>query len=338
MTVKVAIISFAHVHAPGHAEQLIRRRADKGDVEVVGVYDDDAERGKHYANRYGFRFFENLNELLKTKPDVVVIDSETSRHRRFVELAAESGAAIFCEKPVGINTADAVAIRDIVKRRGILFTTGFNSRFNPENAKAREIVQSGLIGRVSMIRVRVAHSAAIDKWFKGWSAWFAVSQYSGGGGFLDLGIHGADLMRFILGDDAVEAVGYVQNFTRSYDIDDEGIGVFRFSKGALGVLDAGWTQVVENMPWSPLEIYGDEGSVIRTEVGLIYYSRGRREWVKPNPARLGASNALDELINVVQSGGQLTVTVDDAVKAQEMIEAVYRSSVEGKAIKLPLSA
>ena len=331
MVVKVAIVSFAHVHAPGHVEQLLRR----SDVEVVGAFDDNAERGRYYANRYNLRLFNSIDELIKAKPDVAVVDSETSKHRQYVQLLAENGVNIFCEKPIGVNLRDAVEIRDIVKKHGILFTTGFNSRFNPENVKAREVIASGAIGRVNMVRVRVAHSGAVDRWFKGWSEWFTQVQYSGGGGFLDLGIHGADLLRYILGDEAVEVVGFITNSTGAYNIDDQGVALVKFSRGTLGILDAGWTQITEGLPWAPLEAYGDKGSLIRTELGLMYYVRGQEGWVKPR-LQGGQRTALDELIDAVSKGGSLTITVDDAVKAQEIIEAAYRSSAEGRAVKLPL--
>ncbi|WP_291765724.1 Gfo/Idh/MocA family protein [Caldivirga sp. UBA161] len=332
MVIKVAVVSFAHVHAPGHVEQLLRR----SDVEVVGAFDDNEERGKYYTGKYGLRFFKSLDELIKAKPDVAVIDSETSKHKYYIELLAENNIHIFCEKPIGINVKDAVDISSIVKRHGVLFTTGFNSRLNPENAKAREILTSGTLGKVSMIRVRVAHPGAIDKWFKDWSEWFTNTQYSGGGGFLDLGIHGADLLRFLLSDEAIEVTGIISNFTGNYSIDDQGIAVIRFSRGTLGILDAGWTQVLEGLPWSPLEAYGERGSLIRTELGLMYYTRDQGGWVKPR-VQGQQRTTLDELIDAVAKGNPLSVTVNDAVKAQEIIEAAYRSSSEGKAIKLPLT-
>ena len=331
MVVKVALVSFAHVHAPGHVEQLLRR----SDVEVVGAFDDNEERGKYYVGKYGLRLFKNLDELIKAKPDVAVVDSETSKHKYYIELLAENNIHIFCEKPIGINVKDAVDISNIVKKHGILFTTGFNSRLNPENVKAKEVISSGALGKVSMIRIRVAHPGAIDKWFRNWSEWFAIEQYSGGGGFLDLGIHGADLLRFLLNDEAIEVTGIVSNFTGNYNIDDQGVAIIRFSRGTLGILDAGWTQVLEGLPWSPLEVYGEGGSLVRTELGLMYYVRNQDAWVKPR-VRGQQGTTLDELINAVAKGGSLSVTVDDAVKAQEIIEAAYRSSSEGKAIKLPL--
>jgi predicted dehydrogenase len=335
MVVKVLIVGYAHGHALSYTEQLLKRRMEIGDVEVVGVYDDDEERGRYYANRYGLKFFGKIEEAVKVRPDIFTINTETVKHLTYVKLAAENGIHVFCEKPIGVNIRDALEIRDVVKSSGIKFTTGFNARFNPENSKAREVVLSGELGRISMVRVRVAHSAAIDRWFKGWSEWFAVKDMAGGGGFLDLCIHGADLLRYILGDEPLEVTGFVENFTSNYEVDDQGIGVIRFSRGTMGVLDGGWTQLIEGISWSPLEIYGDRGSLIRTPIGLIYYSRGLKGWIKPNLERVG-KNSLDELIDAVKSGGEVSITVDDAVKAQELVEAVYRSSSERSAVRLPL--
>ncbi|MEM4569511.1 MAG: Gfo/Idh/MocA family oxidoreductase, partial [Thermofilaceae archaeon] len=316
---------------PGHIEQLKARP----DVEIVGAYDHDEQRGLQLSSRYGIKFYTRLEALLAEGLDLAVIDSENSMHGEHVKAAAERGINVFCEKPIGSDLRMALEIRSIVRRHGILFTTGFNSRFNPEILKLRELVQSGELGRVCMARVRVAHSAAIDRWFSGWSAWFASRELAGGGGFLDLGIHGADLLRFVLGEEAVEVQGLTGNATGAYSIDDQGVGVIRFSGGALGILDAGWTQLVEHMPWSPLEVYGSRGSALRTWIGLMYYTR-EKGWVKPVPPQPPARNALDDIIDAVKTGRNPFITVEDAVKAQEIIEAVYISGREGRSVKLPL--
>ncbi|MEM3466622.1 MAG: Gfo/Idh/MocA family oxidoreductase [Candidatus Bathyarchaeia archaeon] len=335
MTVRVLMVGYAHGHALGYTEHLLKRKLETGDVEVLGVYDDNEERGKHYANRYRLKFFGSIEEAVRKRPDVFVINTETVKHLTYVKLAAENDIHLFCEKPIGVNLKDALNIRSIVKSSRVKFTTGFNARFSPENTKAREIVSNGELGRISMIRVRVAHSASIDHWFKGWSEWFAIKELAGGGGFLDLCIHGADLLRYILGDEPLEVTGFVGNFTSTYEVDDQGVGIARFSRGALGILDGGWTQVVEGISWSPLEIYGDRGSLMNTPVGLIYYTRGLKGWIKPNLERI-SRNSLDELIDAVKSGGETSITVDDAVKAQELIEAIYKSSNERTTVKLPL--
>jgi predicted dehydrogenase len=333
MKLKIGFAGFAHVHAPGHAEYLRSRN----DVDVVGIFDENRDRGLYYANKYGFEYVESLERLVRREPDLVVIDSETVKHLEYVKILAESGIHIFCEKPIGINIQMAREIKNYVEKHGILFTTGFGHRFNPDIVKLREILQSNEIGEIYVARVRIAHSGAIDKWFKDWSLWFAVKELAGGGGLLDLGIHAADLLRYILNDEAVEVWGIDLNLAKTYDIDDFGIAVITFSKQTVAVLESGWVQVAENPSLSPdIQVYGGKGTALKTFMGTIYYSRDRNAWIKPNPPQIFIRHPLEDIIEAIKMGRKPTITVDDAVKAQEIIEATYISSAEKKPIKLPL--
>lgn len=329
---RVGIVSFAHVHAPGHVE-LLKSRSD---VEIVGAFDDNRDRGLFYANKYGLELLPSVDSLIRRKPDLVVIDSETVKHLEYVKIFAENNINVFCEKPIGLNVRMAREIKSIVEKHGILFTTGFNSRFNPDIVKLREIIAANEIGNIYMARVRIAHSAAVDRWFKEWTQWFGIEELAGGGGLLDLGIHAADLLRYILNDEPVEVQGIAVNLTRAYEVDDFGIGIVLFSKGTPSILESGWIQVAENPPLTPLEVYGDRGTALRTPMGILYYSRDRKAWIKPSPAQVTIRNALEDMIDAVQKGRKPTITADDAVKAQEIIEAIYISSKRKNVVKLPL--
>lgn len=329
---RVGIVSFAHVHAPGHVE-LLKSRSD---VEIVGAFDDNRDRGLFYANKYGLELLPSVDSLIRRKPDLVVIDSETVKHLEYVKIFAENNINVFCEKPIGLNVRMAREIKSIVEKHGILFTTGFNSRFNPDIVKLREIIAANEIGNTYMARVRIAHSAAVDRWFKEWTQWFGIEELAGGGGLLDLGIHAADLLRYILNDEPVEVQGIAVNLTRAYEVDDFGIGIVLFSKGTPSILESGWIQVAENPPLTPLEVYGDRGTALRTPMGILYYSRDRKAWIKPSPAQVTIRNALEDMIDAIQKGRKPTITADDAVKAQEIIEAIYISSKRKNVVKLPL--
>ncbi|MCS7110616.1 MAG: Gfo/Idh/MocA family oxidoreductase [Ignisphaera sp.] len=332
MRLRVGIVSFAHVHAPGHVELLKGR----GDVELIGAFDNNRDRGLYYANRYGLELLPSIDLLIRRRPDFVVIDSETVMHLEYVKMFAENSINVFCEKPIGSNIQMAREIKNIVEKHGILFTTGFNSRFNQDVVKLKEILAEGGIGDLYMVRVRIAHSAAIDRWFKEWTLWFGVRELAGGGGLLDLGIHAADLLRYILNDEATEVSGVVTNLTKTYEVDDFGVGIVSFSKGTLSILESGWVQVAENPSLSPLEVYGSSGTILRTPIGIVYYSRDRKAWIKPSPTQVTIRNALEDMMDSIKMGRKPTITVDDAVKAQEIIEAVYLSSKEKRAVKLPL--
>lgn len=78
-------------------------------------------------------------------------------------------------------------------------------------------------------------------------------------------------------------------------------------------------------------MYGSEGSALVTCLGPMYYSRSRRAWIRPAPCRPQVASALDDLVEAVKHDRESSITVEDMVKAQEIVEAVYLSSREGEA-------
>ncbi len=105
---KIGILSFAH----HHGEAYIANVRQMPDVELLGVADDDAERGQRIASRIEARFFPSYEALLDAKPDGVIICTENNRHRSLVEMAASRGIHVLCEKPIATTLEDARAIVD----------------------------------------------------------------------------------------------------------------------------------------------------------------------------------------------------------------------------------
>src|SRR4051812_9332449 len=105
-TVRVAVLSAAHVHADGYLANL---RAIPG-VELAGLWDDDAARGLATAGRHDTTLHDTEASLLASGVDAGVIASVNSEHRRLVELAATAGVDVLCEKPLATRVDDARAI------------------------------------------------------------------------------------------------------------------------------------------------------------------------------------------------------------------------------------
>jgi len=327
---KVVMVSFAHVHAPGYAEQLARDQR----VEFAGIYDEDEARGKSYAQRYGVPFHPDLVSMLeKVKPDLAAVCSPTKMHVEHVKMLAAHGVHTFIEKPLARTVEECDEIIAAAAKAGVKATVGFNARFDPANAAAKAVVERGELGRVLTARVRIAHSGALDRWFEG-PRWFADTEMAGGGGFLDLGVHGADLLRWLLGE-ARGVAARVANLSGAYPIDDFGAAVIEFERGAVGVLEAGWVQRAGD---NPLEVYGDRGTLVRGSGGFRVYTevKGVWGWFTPvNLPRLGG-NTLSDLIDAVLVDREPFVTLKDGRAATEIMQAAYISSSEGCYVRLPL--
>ena len=92
MPIRIGILTAAHVHTGSYVHCLKKNP----DAELVGLWDDDRERGKAYAETNGLAFFTDLNELLATV-DAVVVTSENLRHAELIEGAAAKGKHVLCE-------------------------------------------------------------------------------------------------------------------------------------------------------------------------------------------------------------------------------------------------
>ncbi len=330
----IAIASFAHVHTEGYAREL----AQLPEVKIVGIWDEEPERGKAAAQRYQTSFEPNLEKLLQQEEvEGVVLCSPTSMHREIVEACARYKKAVFCEKPLAVNTQEAKAIVKTVEESGILFLMCFPSRTRPEALLAKRIVEEKLIGEITQARASTGHSAALDDWWKPGN-WFRDPLRAGGGGFLDLGVHRMDLLRWLLGKPRCVTARIV-NFTGKYEVDDSGIAVIEFASGTLASLDAGW---VRRSGASPLELYGTEGfyaigypgrGPLFQSTALEYaHLKGQLE-VQLGP---GLDSPLRQFVQCLTEKKAPSITVYDGYNATELMEACYRSSQEGRTIELPL--
>jgi predicted dehydrogenase len=117
---RFGIVSFAHFHANFWAQAI----NDTERATLVGVWDDDVQRGQAAAEQHQTRFFPDLNALL-AECDAVGITSETAKHAPLVETAAVVGVHVLLEKPMARTTAECARIVRAVNESGITFMQNF---------------------------------------------------------------------------------------------------------------------------------------------------------------------------------------------------------------------
>src|SRR3712207_4618997 len=172
MSVKVGVVSFAHIHAPPYASVLSSLDA----ADFVGIADDDASRGPEAAGRFGVRFFEDAQGLFEAV-DAVVVCSENSNHARDAVAALESGVHVLCEKPISTTVEDAWAMIQTSADTGRQLRTAFPVRYLPAVGQAREIVRAG--GPGGVLAVNGTSHGRIP------GGWFSDPEMAGGGAVMD---------------------------------------------------------------------------------------------------------------------------------------------------------
>ncbi|MEV5709660.1 Gfo/Idh/MocA family oxidoreductase [Actinoallomurus sp. NPDC052274] len=189
-----------HVHARAYA-RLPHHYPDLGiRARLVAVADTVPARAEDFADRYApDRVHVDWAALLKDPEiEAVSVTAPNAYHRDIAVAAARAGKHLWIEKPVGLTADDARAAAEAVARAGVQATVGFNYRNLPAVARARRLIADGAIGtpthaRVTFLTDYAAHPAGALTW--------RFLRAQGGSGVLgDLGSHGVDLMRFLLGD------------------------------------------------------------------------------------------------------------------------------------------
>jgi predicted dehydrogenase len=337
----IAKLSFAHVHAHGYCDQV----RDHPEAELVAIWDEDPARGREEAQKRNLPFFERLDDALAfPEVDAVVCDAPTNMHAEVLIAAADAGKHIFTEKALTITIAEADAVVSAVKRSGVKFMISLPSRTRPEILFAKKAVEDGLLGGVTTMRARIAHMAALDRWFNrtathSGSAWFGDEEAAGGGAFFDLGCHRVDVMRWILGEPAT-CVAIKNNYSGSYPIDDNMVALVEFRNKALGILDVSW---VHRSGPNPLEIYGDCGH-LTIEMGpgprvLLESTRLPSADVKGPivvtnlPAAL--PSPMQQWIAAILHGSPTTIDIQDGWNLTQLMEGCYAAARTGAAYHFP---
>ncbi len=213
-----------------HAENLATRIRG---ARLAGVADVNLAAAQEVAGQFHVPLATADYRQLLAAPDIhaVAICTATDTHAEIIQAAAAHGKHIFCEKPIDLDLNRIQQALDAVSKAGVKFQVGFNRRFDPSFAKARELVAAGKIGVPHLVRITSRDPAPPPL------AYVKVS----GGIFLDMTIHDFDMVRFLSGSEAVEvfAVGAAlvdPEIGRAGDV-DTCVVTLRLKNGALATID-----------------------------------------------------------------------------------------------------
>ncbi len=320
MSVRVGMVSFAHVHAPQYASIL----GGLGTAEFVGVADDDGERGREAAGRYGVRYFEEAGDLFGAV-DAVIVCSENRWHARDVIPALRAGVDVLCEKPISTTPADAREMIRVSEETGSRLGIAFPVRHVPAIRKAREILRSGAIGRV--LAVNGTNHGQIP------GGWFLDPELSGGGAVMDHTVHLADTLRWMLGGEVKNVYAEVGSFFGAGSVDDAGMLTIEMegegiAGGVFATIDPSWSRGDGFPMWGDftLRVTGSEGvldvDAFNRSIMVLDHEAGGTSWTytgeDPNALMIG------DFLSGAEGGG-IGAEGQDGLRALEVVFAAYRS-------------
>ena len=329
--VKIGMMSFAHMHAGSYAHSIVSRQ----DTEMVGIADHDPARAQQMAERFGTVAFENYEALLNAPGlEAVVVCSENVRHRALVEMAAQAGKHVLCEKPLATTVADGEAMIAVCKQSGVQLMTAFPCRYSPVMQRMKAALDSGEPGRILAIRGTNRGRNP--------GGWFIKKAESGGGAVMDHTVHVTDLMRWLLQDEVKEVYAEISNHIGHQEFDDVGFLSLTFHRGAFGTLDASWSRPNAFPTWGDvtLEVVTENGtlSMDMFAQNLVLYSDKTRSVSWSNWGGDMDNGLVAAFARALAEGAPVPISGEDGLRAAEVALAAYRSAELQAPVALPLSA
>lgn len=241
-------------------EYLIGAIRAQPDGEVAAVMSSSAERAADYAAANGIpAHFAELDALLASDIDAVYISTTNELHLEQVLAAAAAGKHVLCEKPLALTSDDARRMVGACRNAGVVMGTNHHLRNAGAHRAMREAIAEGRIGEI--LAARVFHAVYLPEHLQGWRL---TRPDAGGGVVLDITVHDADTLRFVLDEDPIEIAAVVQSAgMASSGMEDGVMTVMDFPSGIIAQTHDAFTV---RYAGNGFEVHGTEGSLIAQNV------------------------------------------------------------------------
>ncbi|PJA61448.1 MAG: hypothetical protein CO162_06225, partial [bacterium (Candidatus Ratteibacteria) CG_4_9_14_3_um_filter_41_21] len=269
--------------------------------------------------KLGGRTYSNYKMILeKEELDGISVCTPPVNHKEITEDVLSEGVNVFCEKPLAMNSREALSMAETAQKNKRLLMTGFKFRFKDEVQNAKRLIEEGKIGKVVLARNMFGGFAEMKERF------FSKKNISGGGVLIDNGSHAIDLFRFLLGE-VKNVSARINTAIQKIEVEDTAKILMEMENGALVTIDLSWSVPIPSEHY--LEIYGSEGTI--TLPPLRYRRKDAQEWTKYEVQNENVfAKETAHFVNCILKKEKPIVDGLDGLRAQEVIDAAYKSCRE----------
>ncbi len=304
------------IGAGAMGQHHIRIYNELSGIELVGISDIDKVRVDEQAAKYHTEAFTDYKKLLEHDLDAVSIAVPTKMHKEVALAAINAGVNILVEKPIAATSDDATEIIKSANDAGLKLMVGHIERFNPAVIKLKEIIDSGMLGKIVSISTR------------------RVGPYNPRirdvGVILDIGVHDIDVISYLYGTRVDEVYAIAGADIHSFE--DHAAIVLRFNHEYAGIVETNWLTPHKTRKLSVIGLKGvayldylDQTVELHDEKWIRTAKVDKNE-----PLR----NELKYFIECISTNRQPSPSGEDGKHALEVAMAAIESYNEGKAVRL----
>jgi predicted dehydrogenase len=327
----------------GRWARVLARGAQRGEVvELYSCFSRDEKRREDFCAEFGIsRSARNYQELL-ADPAVegVIVTTPNDTHRDIIIQALEAGKAVYTDKPIAHTLEDASRIAAAVADSGQVFAVGHSSRRLSGHRVMRRWIDEGVIGEISLAEANFSNERGLELTPQSWRFY---ADKSPGGAFIQLGVHHADTLQFLLGP-VSRVSAHARRLYTAAEVPDAVMAVCEFNSGALGYIGTGWASPgvytmnllgtkanlmydLDFTHWDESHL-ADDWSTLRSQ----YYGESERALVEL-PRTDMFREQLDEFGLAIRGRATVEVGASEAVRALAVVRAAIESSArDGAAV------
>lgn len=344
MTLKIGVIGVGSIAINRHIPAILKL---KEDAELVALSDTNEALLIETAESLGVKTFSvDYHDILQ-EVDAVVICTPNKFHAEMTIEALRAGCHVLCEKPMGLTTAECELMLAHAKKHQKLLYLGYHYRHTDVSRLAKKMMVSGDVGNVLVTRAKAMRQRKVP----GWGV-FTNKALQGGGSLIDYGCHVLDLALWLQeGNEPVEVLGRTYNALsrqpnqvnewgqinhETFDVDDHVTAYITFENGSSLMLECSWAANIkedelhlslsgdkQGMNLFPFECYYPEFGVMHMSEAKVVHDE-----------IVAGDRQMKNFVLSCLGKEEPAIKAEEALKVNELIEAIYKSSRLGKSVKL----
>lgn len=315
-------------------------------VQLVALCDVKPGRADEVAARFGHpkTYTDHKQMIAAEKPDIVVVGTPNALHAAQAIDALSAGCHVLVEKPMAMTIDEANAMLAAAEKAGKYLMVGQNQRLMAPHVKAKQILDSGILGKPISFQTTFKHPGP-DGWsVDGATSWFFKKELAAMGVCGDLGVHKIDLMRYLLGQEITEVTGFIGTLNKTQpgsdkpiEVDDTAFLSVKTNAGVIGSITISWTQY-GHFEDNSTTIYCEQGVIelaVNPEFPVVVHHRdGTKTFHKTGAiatnTRQVSSGVIDAFITSIRANRPPTIDGREGLKALRVILAAFDSARDGK--------
>lgn len=310
---------------------------------LYAVCDIIPEKAKKFAEDNGVaRIYHDYRKMLENREiDVVCVCVPSGLHGEICINAARAGKHITCEKPIEITNEKIEAIIKAVKENNVKMQCIFQRRTMSAAIAARKAISEGKLGKILLADAYLKYYRSQEYYNS--AGWRGTRELDGGGALMNQGVHGVDLLTWMVGENVEKVFARAGTLARDIEVEDTVVALLQFEGGGFGVIESA-TTVYPGLE-TRFEIHGESGTIIFSDSGIEKWEFIAGDVPKPEESeKLGGSNdpsaiasighhiLIKDLVDAIKEDREPAIPPEEGRKAVNLILSIYKSSSEQREV------